>query len=90
MVDVTDRYFRFIARQLTVNAWLYTEMINENQFHIIFKKKFHDLILAPGMGSVVFQLGGSDPNKMASAAKLIEELGYNEVNVNCGCPSTAT
>ena len=85
MMDWTDRHCRFFHRLLSKNTLLYTEMINAGAIvhgdvprHLRFNAEEHPLAL---------QLGGSEPSKMAQAAKIAEEWGYDEVNINCGCPS---
>lgn len=86
MLDWTDRHFRYMARQITENAWLYSEMINAGA--IIYGDKDRFLMFNEGEQPVALQLGGSEPTDLAKAAKTAEEYGYNEINLNCGCPST--
>ena len=88
MVDVSDNYFRYLMRFFTKNAWLYSEMIS-SQAVINCKQPERLLAFTPNQHPVVFQLGGDDPYKMAQAAKIVENWGYDEVNVNCGCPSNS-
>ena len=85
MMDWTDRHCRYFHRLLTKNTLLYTEMINAGAVvhgdvprHLRFNTEEHPLAL---------QLGGSEPDKLAQAAKIAEAWGYDEVNINCGCPS---
>ena len=85
MMDWTDRHCRFFHRLLSKNTLLYTEMINAGAIvhgdvprHLRFNAEEHPVAL---------QLGGSEPAKMALATKIAEEWGYDEVNINCGCPS---
>lgn len=85
MLDWTDRHFRYMARQITENAWLYSEMINAGA--IIYGDKDRFLMFNEGEQPVALQLGGSEPTDLAKAAKAAEEYGYNEINLNCGCPS---
>lgn len=85
MLDWTDRHFRYMARQITENAWLYSEMINAGA--IVYGDKDRFLIFNEGEQPVALQLGGSEPADLAKAAKAAEEYGYNEINLNCGCPS---
>ncbi len=85
MLDWTDRHFRYMARQITENAWLYSEMINAGA--IIYGDKDRFLMFNEGEQPVALQLGGSEPADLAKAAKAAEEYGYNEINLNCGCPS---
>jgi len=85
MMDVTDRHCRFFLRQVNAKARLYTEMITTGALihgdvprHLEFNKEEHPLAL---------QLGGSEPDDLARSAKLGEEYGYDEINLNIGCPS---
>ena len=87
MVDVTDKYFRFFMRLLTKHSFLYSEMINENAVILATEIRKSLLSYTPNQHPVVFQLGGNDPVKMGKAAKILEEWGYDEVNINCGCQS---
>lgn len=88
MVDMTDNYFRFFMRHLTKHAYLYTEMINEHAIINIHKTGHKRLLnFSANQHPVVCQIGGCDPVKAAEAAKIVEEWGYDEVNLNCGCPS---
>src|SRR4051812_10124472 len=85
MMDWTDRHCRVFHRQITRHAWLYTEMVTTGALlygdvarHIDFNQEEHPVAL---------QLGGSDPGDLAKCAKLGEQWGYDEINLNCGCPS---
>ena len=85
MMDWTDRHCRYFHRQLSAHARLYTEMITAPALehgdvprHLDFDPAEHPLAL---------QLGGSDPAGLAHAATLGERWGYDEINLNCGCPS---
>lgn len=84
MVDVTDSVFRRLARLFSKKSMLYTEMIAADA--VIHGKnyllEFHDEELP-----CVLQLGGSDPKKLAAAAKIGAGFGYTEINLNAGCPS---
>jgi tRNA-dihydrouridine synthase A len=87
MLDITDSHYRTLARMLTSHAILYTEMVHcdtiLNSKHLDFYLDFH-----PVQHPIVLQLGGSNPQNLAEAAKLaVERYGYDEVNLNCGCPS---
>lgn len=80
-------------RLLSKHCYTYTEMINEHA--ILYAKKGQASLLgfhkeSPQQNPVVCQIGGNSPEKMALAAKVVEEYGYDEVNVNCGCPSNKT
>jgi tRNA-dihydrouridine synthase A len=85
MIDWTDRHYRFFARQLSSHALLYTEMIVADAILRGDREKLlgHDASEHP----VALQLGGSDPAKMAEAARIAEGFGYDEINMNVGCPS---
>ena len=85
MIDWTDRYCRFFHRQLTQCARLYTEMIVDEA---ILRGDPDRLLGQDGVaGPVAVQLGGSDPSRLAAAARVAEGFGYDEVNLNVGCPS---
>ena len=85
MMDVTDRHCRFFLRQVNSRARLYTEMITSGALihgdvrrHLEFSEEEHPVAL---------QLGGSEPDDLARCAKLGEQYGYDEINLNIGCPS---
>ncbi len=85
MIDVTDRHCRYFHRLLAPNALLYTEMITTGALiygdvprHLQFSEQEHPVAL---------QLGGSEPDALAHCARLGESWGYDEINLNCGCPS---
>jgi tRNA-dihydrouridine synthase A len=85
MMDWTDRHCRYFHRLLTQRALLYTEMVTTGALihgdvprHLDFNEQEHPVAL---------QLGGSEPTDLAKAAKLGEQWGYDEINLNCGCPS---
>lgn len=85
MMDWTDRYCRVFHRQITRHTWLYTEMVATGALlhgdvdrHLDFSNVEHPLAL---------QLGGSEPEDLGKCAKLGEQWGYDEINLNCGCPS---
>jgi tRNA-dihydrouridine synthase A len=85
MLDWTDRHCRNFHRLLTRHALLYTEMVTTGallhgdvQRHLRFNVEEHPVAL---------QLGGSEPTDLAACAKLGEDWGYDEINLNCGCPS---
>jgi len=85
MMDVTDRHCRFLLRQVNAKVLLYTEMITTGALihgnvprHLDFNKEEHPVAL---------QLGGSEPDELAHCAKLGEQYGYDEINLNIGCPS---
>lgn len=85
MLDWTDRHYRFLARHMTQHARMYTEMVTTGALlhgnvdrHLRFSDTEHPVAL---------QLGGSDPSALAAAARLGAEYGYDEINLNIGCPS---
>jgi tRNA-dihydrouridine synthase A len=85
MIDVTDRHCRYFHRLLAPKARLYTEMITTSalQYGDISRHLDFDSAEHP----VALQLGGSDPVALAYCAKLGEKWGFDEINLNCGCPS---
>ena len=84
MMGCTDRHCRYLFRLLSPNALLYSEMIVTGALvHGDAQKFLQHADDAP----CAFQLGGSNPAELAEAAKLVEQAGYQEVNLNCGCPS---
>jgi tRNA-dihydrouridine synthase A len=85
MMDWTDRHCRFFLRLITRRARLYTEMITAPA--LVHGDVPHHLDFDPAERPVALQLGGSDPAVLAHAAKLGERWGYDEINLNCGCPS---
>jgi len=85
MIDVTDRHCRYFHRLLAPRARLYTEMITTGALlhgdvarHLDFDAAEHPVAL---------QLGGSEPGELAHAARMGQRWGYDEINLNCGCPS---
>jgi tRNA-dihydrouridine synthase A len=85
MMDWTDRHCRYFHRQLSRHARLYTEMVTTGALlhgdvprHLDFDAAEHPVAL---------QLGGSEPADLARCARLGEQWGYDEININCGCPS---
>src|SRR5579885_3136507 len=85
MMDWTDRHCRFFHRQITHRARLYTEMVNANA--IIHGDAARHLRFDPVEHPVALQLGGSEADDLARAAAAGEAFGYDETNLNCGCPS---
>ncbi len=85
MMDCTDRHERYFLRLISKNTLLYTEMIVDEAINRGDKKKLLDFNL--NEKPVALQLGGSSPKLLASAAKIGEEFGYDEINLNLGCPS---
>jgi tRNA-dihydrouridine synthase A len=85
MMDWTDRHCRYFHRLISPHARLYTEMVTTGALlhgdverHLRFNAEEHPVAL---------QLGGSEPDDLAECARLGEEYGYDEINLNCGCPS---
>lgn len=85
MLDWTDRHERFFLRQISQHALLYTEMVTtgaiiygDQDRHLAFNEAEHPLAL---------QLGGSDPEQLAQCSQIAENYGYDEINLNVGCPS---
>lgn len=85
MMDWTDRHCRFLHRQLSRNALLYTEMVTAPA--LVRGGALHLLDHAAEEHPVALQLGGSEPGELAQAAKLGAGAGYDEINLNVGCPS---
>ena len=85
MLDWTDRHCRYFHRILAPGARLYTEMMHANA--ILHGDRERHLGFDRSENPVALQLGGSDPSLLAGAAKITAEWGYDEVNLNCGCPS---
>ncbi|WP_284269216.1 tRNA dihydrouridine(20/20a) synthase DusA [Mesorhizobium huakuii] len=85
MMDWTDRHCRFFHRQLTSRALLYTEMVVADA--VIQGARDRLLGFDTAEHPVALQLGGSDPAKLAEAARIGEAFGYDEINLNVGCPS---
>jgi tRNA-dihydrouridine synthase A len=85
MMDWTDRHCRFLHRRLTRRALLYTEMVVAEA--VIHGDRQRLLGFDPVEHPVALQLGGSEPAKLAEAARIGEAFGYGEINLNVGCPS---
>jgi tRNA-dihydrouridine synthase A len=85
MMDWTDRHCRFFHRGLTRHALLYTEMVTAEA--ILHGDRDRLLNFDPDEHPVALQLGGSDPHKLATAARIGAQHGYREINLNVGCPS---
>lgn len=84
-MDWTDRHCRYLHRLLCRNALLYTEMVTAPA--LVRGNAVHLLDHSPEEHPVALQLGGSDPAELARAARLGAAAGYDEINLNCGCPS---
>jgi tRNA-dihydrouridine synthase A len=85
MMDWTDRHCRFFHRILSRRARLYTEMVTTGA--VIHGPRDRLLGFDPAEHPVAMQLGGSDPAALAQAARICADLGYDEINLNVGCPS---
>ncbi|WP_026121826.1 tRNA dihydrouridine(20/20a) synthase DusA [Paraburkholderia kururiensis] len=85
MMDWTDRHCRAFHRFVSRHAWLYTEMVTTGA--LIHGDVARHLAFTPEEAPVALQLGGSEPDDLARAARLGEQWGYDEINLNCGCPS---
>jgi tRNA-dihydrouridine synthase A len=85
MMDYTDRHCRYFLRLLSPGALLYTEMITAAA--IVRGDAARLLEFHPAEHPVALQLGGSNPHELARAARMGADFGYDEINLNCGCPS---
>lgn len=85
MMDWTDRHCRYFMRLLSPSAFLYTEMVTAAAVHHGDAERL--LRYDDAEHPVALQLGGSNPDWMASAARKASEFGYDEININVGCPS---
>lgn len=85
MLDWTDRHFRYLVRLISRRVRLYTEMVVDQSILLGNRPKLLDF--SPEEHPVALQLGGSVPEKLAEAARIGELWGYDEINLNLGCPS---
>jgi len=85
MMDWTDRHFRYFARLIAPTIRLYTEMISCQA--LIFGDRQRLLAFDPSEHPIALQVGGSCPQQLAFCAQLAEQFGYDEINLNVGCPS---
>jgi tRNA-dihydrouridine synthase A len=85
MMDRTDRHFRFFLRQISQHTLLYTEMVTTGA--LIHGDQPQHLDFSPLEHPISLQLGGDDARELAHCAKLGEDWGYDEINLNVGCPS---
>ena len=85
MMDWTDRHCRVFHRLLTRRARLYTEMVTADA--AVFGPRERLLGFDPFEHPLALQLGGADPRRLAQAARIGADFGYDEINLNCGCPS---
>lgn len=85
MMDCTDRHYRYLARRISRRVLLYTEMLTTGA--VIFGDAAKLLGFHPAEHPVALQIGGSDPAAMARSARIAERRGFDEININVGCPS---
>ncbi len=85
MMEKTDRHYRYFIRRITRSTLLYTEMVSAAA--IIHGDRDHLLAFDESEHPVALQLGGDDPRELASALRIAEAYGYDEYNLNVGCPS---
>ena len=85
MMDRTDSHFRYFMRQMTRRTLLYTEMVTSAA--IIHGDRDYLLGFSPEEKPLVLQVGGDNPKDLAFCAKVAEDMGYDEINLNVGCPS---
>ena len=85
MMDWTDRHCRYFYRLMSKDAQLYTEMVTTKA--ILHGDKHRLLDFSNQEHPISLQLGGNDPKEMANCAKIAQDWGYDEVNINVGCPS---
>jgi tRNA-dihydrouridine synthase A len=85
MMEWTDRHCRYFLRLISARAFLYTEMVTAEA--VLYGDKERVLGFDGAEHPVGLQLGGSDPKKLAEAARIGEGFGYDEINLNIGCPS---
>jgi len=85
MIAWTDRHYRYLMRLITKKTMLYTEMISLNS--LVYRDRFYQLDFEDDQNNTTIQFGGNIPKDFAYGAKLAQEYGYKEVNINIGCPS---
>jgi tRNA-dihydrouridine synthase A len=85
MMDCTDRHYRWLMRQISRRTLLYTEMVTSHA--IVHGDRDYILGYSPEEHPVALQLGGDDPTMLAECARIAEGMGYDELNLNVGCPS---
>lgn len=86
MMDRTDRHYRYMMRLITRKTLLYTEMVHINA--ILCGDRARLLKYHPSENPIALQVGGGDAQKLAECAKIAEDLGFDEININVGCPSS--
>ena len=85
MMDRTDRFFRWMLRQISSNTLLYSEMVSTGA--VVHGDRQRHLDFLPAERPLALQLGGSDESELAEAVKIAEDWPYDEINLNVGCPS---
>jgi len=85
MMDCTDRHDRFLLRLISKNVMLYSEMVATKSALYGDRKKI--LSFSPEEKPLALQVGGSDKKELSEVAKIAEDMGYDEININLGCPS---
>lgn len=85
MLDWTDTHCRYLLRLISRHALLYTEMVTTGA--LLYGDRARHLDFGCAESPLALQLGGSDPTELAQCARMAEDWGYQEVNLNCGCPS---
>ncbi|GAB4223375.1 MAG: tRNA dihydrouridine(20/20a) synthase DusA [Gammaproteobacteria bacterium] len=85
MMRYTDRHFRYLMRLMSQHVWLYTEMVTTGA--LLHNDPTRWLRFHPAEHPIALQLGGSDPQQLAQCAQIAQTFGYDEVNLNVGCPS---
>ena len=85
MMQYTDMHDRYLLRLISKKVYLYTEMVTTGA--ILYGKCFHQLEYNPQEHPVAVQLGGSDIKDLTECSKISEDYGYDEINLNVGCPS---
>ena len=85
MMDCTDRHFRYLVRLVTRHTLLYTEMVTSAA--LVHGRRDHLLDFAEEEHPIALQLGGSDPAELGRCARLAADRGFDEINLNVGCPS---
>jgi tRNA-dihydrouridine synthase A len=85
MIRYTDKHYRFLMRVITQHTLLYTEMIPTG--YLVWGKQHHLLQLSETEHPTALQLGGAEPEQLALCSKMGEDYGYDEINLNVGCPS---
>ncbi|KAI3987616.1 hypothetical protein MKX01_007082 [Papaver californicum] len=87
MMDCTDNHYRTVARLMSKHAWVWTEMIAAET--IVYQEHNLDRFLAysPDQHPIMLQIGGNNLDNLAKATRLVNAYGYDEINLNCGCPS---